>query len=92
LTIAVTADRCIFKAKNHNGQLSIKEFHVPFSGTFDPDNRWVLFTTLLPSDEIEEAYVPWFSPTNGAPAKPARLAFDPLFIKQLLGLSDEETV
>ncbi len=29
--------------KHHNGQLSIKEFHVPFGGTLDPDNRWVLF-------------------------------------------------
>jgi hypothetical protein len=46
----------------------------------------------MPSDEIEEAYAPQFSPTTGAPAKPARLAFGALFIKQRLGLSDEETV
>lgn len=36
--------------------------------------------------------MPQFSPTTGAPAKPARLAFGALFIKQRLGLSDEETV
>jgi IS5 family transposase len=78
--------------EHHNEQLSIKEFHVPFGGTLDPANRLVLFATLLPSDEIEEAYVPQFSPTTGAPAKPARLAFRALFIKQRLGLSDEETV
>ena len=78
--------------KHHNGQLSIEEFHVPFGGTLDPENRWVLFATLMPSDEIEEAYAPQFSPTTGAPAKPARLAFGALFIKQRLGLSDEETV
>jgi IS5 family transposase len=29
---------------------------------------------------------------TGAPAKPARLAFGALFIKQRLGLTDEETV
>jgi hypothetical protein len=78
--------------KHHNGQLSIEEFHVPFGGTLDPENRWVLFATLMPSDEIEEAYAHQFSPTTGAPAKPARLAFGALFIKQRLGLSDEETV
>ncbi len=44
------------------------------------------------SDEIEEAYAPQFSPTTGAPAKPVRLAFGALFIKQRLGLTDEETV
>jgi len=65
---------------------------VPFGGTLDPENRWVLFATLMPSDEIEEAYDHQFSPTTGAPAKPARLAFGALFIKQRLGLSDEETV
>jgi hypothetical protein len=42
--------------KHHNGQLSIEEFHVPFGGTLDPENRWVLFATLMPSEEIEEAY------------------------------------
>jgi len=78
--------------KHHNGQLSIEEFHVPFGGTLDPENRWVLFASLLPSVEVEEAYAPQFSSTTGAPAKPARLAFGALFIRQRLGLSDEETV
>ena len=43
-------------------------------------------------EELEETYAPQFSPTTGAPAKPIRLAFGALFIKQRLGLSDEETV
>jgi hypothetical protein len=42
--------------KNHNGQLSIKEFHVPFCGTLDPDNRWVQLAELIPWQELEEAY------------------------------------
>jgi hypothetical protein len=78
--------------KHHNGQLSIEEFHVPFGGTLDPDNRWVIFSTLMPWEELEETYAPQFNPTTGAPAKPVRLAFGALFIKQRLGLSDEETV
>jgi len=78
--------------KHHNGQLSIEEFHVPFGGTLDPDNRWVLFSSLMPWEELEETYAPQFNPTTGAPAKPVRLAFGALFIKQRLGLTDEETV
>ena len=78
--------------KHHNGQLSIEEFHVPFGGTLDPNNRWVVFSTLMPWEELEETYAPQFSPTSGAPAKCVRLAFGALFIKQRLGLTDEETV
>ena len=76
----------------HNGQLSIKDFHVPFGGTLDADNRWVIVSSLMPWEELEETSAPQFNPTTGAPAKPVRLAFGALFIKQRLGLSDEETV
>ena len=78
--------------KHHNGQLSIEDFHVPFGGTLDSDNRWVIFSSLMPWEELEATYAPQFSPTTGAPAKPVRLAFGALFIKQRLGLTDEETV
>jgi IS5 family transposase len=40
--------------KHHNGQLSIEEFHVPFGGTLDPSNRWVIFSSLMPWEELEE--------------------------------------
>ena len=46
----------------------------------------------MPWEELEETYAPQFNPTTGAPAKPVRLAFGALFIKQRLGLTDEETV
>ena len=65
---------------HHNGQHSIEEFHVSFGGTLDSDSRW------------NQAYAPQFNPTTGAPAKPVRLALGALFIKQRLGLSDEETI
>jgi IS5 family transposase len=78
--------------KHHNGQLSIEEFHVPFGGMLDPDNRWVNFSALMPWVELEETYASQFNPTTGAPAKPVRVAFGALFIKQRLGLTDEETV
>lgn len=78
--------------KQHNGQPSIEEFHLPFGGTLDPENRWVLLSALMPWEELEETYSPQFSPTVGPPAKHVRLAFGALFIKQRLGLTDEETV
>ena len=78
--------------KHHNGQLSIEEFHVPFGGTLDPDNRWVIFSSLMTWEELEDTYASQFNPTTGAPAKPVRLVFGALFIKQRLGLTDEETV
>jgi hypothetical protein len=65
---------------------------VPFGGTLDPDNRWMLLAELIPWQEREEAYVPQFSANVGDPAKPVRLAFGSLYIKQRLGLTDEETV
>jgi hypothetical protein len=34
--------------KQHNGQLLIEKFHVPFGGTLDPEKRWVLNAELLP--------------------------------------------
>ena len=78
--------------KQHTGQLSIEEFHLPFGGTLDTENRWVQLSALMPWEELEETYASQFSPTVGAPAKPVRLAFGALFIQQRLGLTDEETV
>ena len=78
--------------KPHNGQLSIAQFHLPCGGTLDPDPRWVIFSALMPWEELEDTDAPQFNPTTGAPAKSVRLAFGGLFIKQRLGLTDEETV
>lgn len=77
---------------HHGGQLSIEKFHVPFGGTLDSKHRWVIFLSLMPWEELEATYAPQFSPTTGAPAKPVRLAFSALFLKQRLGLTDEGTV
>ena len=65
---------------------------MPYGVTLDPGNRWVLFSTLMPWEGLEETYAPQFNPTAGAPAKPVRLAFGALLINQRLGLTDGETV
>ena len=67
--------------KHHNGRLSIKDLHVAFSGTLHPDNCWMLFSTLMPWEELDGTDIPQFNPTTGAPAKFVRLAFGALFIK-----------
>jgi len=40
--------------KHHNGQLSYEEFYVPFGGALDPDNRRVIFSLLMPWEELED--------------------------------------
>ena len=77
--------------KIHNGQLSIND-HVPFGDTLESDNRWVIFSSLIPWEELEETYPPHFNPTTDAPAKPVSQALGSLIIEQRLGFSDEESV
>lgn len=77
---------------HHNGQLSIVDFHVPFGGTLDSDNRWVIFFSLMPWEELEETYAPQFNFTTDAILKHVRQGFGALLIKQRLGLFEEETV
>ena len=67
--------------KHHNSRLSINDLHVPFGGTLHPDNRWMLFSTLMPREELDETNTPQFNPATGAPAKFVRLAIGALFIK-----------
>ena len=65
---------------------------MPFSGTLDPDNCWVIFSTLMPSEQLEETYASQFNPPTGAPAKSVRIASGALFIRQRLCLTDEKLV
>jgi IS5 family transposase len=76
----------------HNGQLSIEEFHLPFGGKLDPNNRWIILSTLIPWLQLEALYASFFNATSGAPAKPFRMALGALYIQQRLGVTDRETV
>jgi transposase, IS5 family len=78
--------------RRNNGQISIEEYHLPFGGTLDADNRWVKLEDLMPWTELEKTYEPQFNATIGVPAISVRLAFGALYIKQKLGLTDEETI
>jgi hypothetical protein len=48
--------------KYHNGQLSIEEFHVPIGGSLNPENLLLLFSSLMPREELED-----HMPLNTAP-------------------------
>ena len=76
----------------HTGQLSIEEFHSPFGGKLDPNNRWVLLHKVIPWMSLESHYAPQFTAKTGAPAKPFQMAFGAVYIQQRLGVTDRETV
>ncbi|MFM7732791.1 MAG: hypothetical protein ACKO6F_04905, partial [Cyanobium sp.] len=46
---------CVFQ---HTGQVSIEEFHSPFGGKLDPNNRWVLLHKVIPWMSLESHYAP----------------------------------
>ncbi len=75
-----------------NPQLTISDFILPFDGALAADNRWVIKAQTIPWDDIEGDYSDLFPSDTGNVAKPARVAFGALVIKETLGLTDEETV
>ena len=81
----------MYQEKNKD-QLEFNNFHLPFSGKLDKENRWIKLSQLIPWDEIEIIYMEKFSPNHGAPAKPLRMALGSLLIKEKCGFTNEETV
>lgn len=74
-------------------QLALENFHLPFSGKLNPNNRWVVLAHLIPWDTLEAKYAARFTGSRmGAPAKPVRMALGALLIKEKCGYSDTETV
>ena len=78
--------------KSDQSERSCENFELPFSEKLSPDNRWVIMAELIPWSEFEEEYAENFSEKMGAIAKPFRMAFGALIIKEKLGISDRETI
>ena len=79
--------------RDYREQLEFVDFYLPFGGKVRKDNRWVRMAEALPWDVIEELYTRNLAGTGmGTPALPARVAFGALVIKEVMGLTDEETV
>jgi len=74
-------------------QLTLENFHLPFGGELEPDNRWIELEKIIPWDQFESKYASKFAKSNmGAPGKPVRMALGALIIKEKCGFSDEELV
>lgn len=75
------------------GQLSFKNFYLPFGGKLNPENRWIRLETIIPWGEFEDEYAKNFSKNQtGCPAKSVRVALGALLIKERLSTTDEEAV
>ena len=68
------------------------KFEMSFGGELRRENRWVVLGDIIPWEEVEKRYAKLFSPENGRPALPVRVALGALVIKERLKISDEETV
>ena len=71
-------------------QTTIEQFIFPF-GALDPGNRWVRLADEVPWEELEARYAAWHPP-RGRPAKPIRLLFGCLVVKEVLDCTDRETL
>jgi len=81
----------MYRSKNHHQQ-EFPDFYLPFSGTLDPENRWVTLAQLVPWELAEEIYHADLCKDSGQPIVPARVALGALLIKERFGLTDRETV
>src|SRR5690625_5575547 len=78
---------------NANQLIMPDEFFLPFGGSLNPGNRWIVMASLIPWAEVETEYKKRLGTLNeGSKAYSVRLALGSLIIKEKLRLSDEETV
>ena len=72
-------------------QIHMNEYIPAFSGTLNPNNRWVQMAALVPWSEFEDEYALNFGKTGNV-AHPLRMALGTLIIKEKKKTSNEETV
>lgn len=65
---------------------------LPFLGTLDPGNRWMILASEIPWTVVEDEYARTMDANIGAGTINARIAFGALIIKEKLHITDEETV
>ena len=72
-------------------QIHMNEYIPSFSGTLNPNNRWVQMAELIPWEEFEDEYASKFGKTGNV-AYPLRMALGTLIIKEKKNTSNEETI
>ncbi|PIU17642.1 MAG: hypothetical protein COT18_12940 [Elusimicrobia bacterium CG08_land_8_20_14_0_20_59_10] len=79
----------MYRSEKFNPPLFGKLFHL--GGKLSGSNRWLKLAEALPWEKLDAAYGRYFSAGYGRPAKDSRLICGLLAVKQLKGLSNEET-
>ena len=64
---------------------------LPFQGSLEPRNRWMILANEIPWTIVEDEYAKTMDETMGAGTINARIAFGALIIKEKLHITDEET-
>ncbi len=78
--------------KKESEKSTVENFKIPSEWKPKEENRWVIMSKIIPWEEFEEEYAKQFSENKGAIAKPFRMALGSLIIKEILRISDRETV
>jgi len=80
----------MYKGKDRKTLFLFEEL-FPFGGRLDENNRWLRIAEMIPWEELEASYCPYFSDI-GRPATDARLFIGLMLLKHMTGLSDREVV
>lgn len=72
-------------------QLQLPDFSTPFGDKLLASNRWVRLAAKIDWEKMEDEYARHFSHT-GKKAISCRVAYAALIIREMLSLSDRETV
>ena len=78
--------------KKESKSSTVEKFKIPSEWKPKEENRWVIMSKIIPWEEFEEEYAKHFSENKGASAKSFRIGLGSLIIKEILGISDRETV
>ena len=78
--------------KKESKKSTVENFKISSEWKPKEENRWVIMSKIIPWEEFEEEYAKNFSENKGEPAKSFRMALGSLIIKEILGISDRETV
>lgn len=73
-------------------QLTIPGFETPFEQQLTQSNRWVRLSKLIPWDAIVSKYNSQFKSKEGRPPINGRIVLGSVIIKQMLDLTDDETI
>lgn len=77
--------------KSIQTELEFVEFESPFLKKLRADNRWVILASRIPWEKYSSDYLEQFS-EDGNDALPFRVALGSLIIKEMLQLTDRDTV